>query len=129
MNDERMKMVCRLDDYTIWDDILDEHAEKFRKKWSIYPNIALSAKETWEQIDAAANFLHPENIGRPAAVLVSGEIAPDFCPLSGLSTKDYHIEFCIDEKGASDYITLLFDEAPTFDGETVEVPTTYRRSA
>ena len=129
MNDGRLKMVCHLDDYTVWDDIIDEHVTKFMEKWSIYPNIALSAKETWEQIDAAANFLHPENIGRPIALLDSGEIMPDFCPVSGLTTEDYHIEFCIDEKGKSDYITLIFDEDPTFDGEFAEEQTTYRKSA
>ena len=129
MNDGRLKMICYLDDYTIWDDILDEHVTKFREKWSVYPNIALSAKETWEQIDAAANFLHPENIGRPTAVLCGGEIVPDFCPVSGMTTEDYHIEFCIDEKGKADRITLIFDEDPTFDGEYVVEQTVYRRSA
>ena len=129
MSDGIMKMTCHLDDYTVWDDIIDEHVKKFLKKWSIYPNIALSARETWEKIDTAANFLHPENIGRPIAVLGSGEIAPDFCPVSGMKTEDYHIEFCIEEKGASDYITLIFDEDPSFDGEPVEVQTAYCRSA
>lgn len=129
MNDGKLKMIFHLDDYTVWDDILDEHIRKFRRKWSIYPNIALSAEETWEQIDAAANFLHPENIGRPAAVLSGGELAHDFCPLSGLTTEDYHIEFRIGEKSAADYVTLLFDEDPSFDGEPLEDLTAYCRSA
>lgn len=129
MKDGRLKMICYLDDYTVWDDILDEHVKKFLKKWSVYPNIALSAKETWEQIDAAANFLHPENIGRPVAVLCGGEIAPDFCPVSGMTTEDYHIEFCIEEKGTSDRVTLIFDEHPDFDGEYAEEQTAYCRSA
>jgi hypothetical protein len=129
MSDGIMKMTCHLDDYTVWDDILDEQVKRFRKKWSIYPNIALSAKETWEKIDSAANFLHPENIGRPAAVLCTGETEHEFSPISGLTTPDYRIEFCIEEKGASDYITLIFDEDPTFDGEPLEDQTVFCRSA
>jgi hypothetical protein len=59
-------------------------------------------------------------------------------PYNGLShfaTEDYELECCMDYDLQEGYFTLIFDEAPDFDGEQVEKPEekeniyTYRKIA
>jgi len=59
-------------------------------------------------------------------------------PCNGLSyftTEDYKLECCMDYDLQEGYFTLIFDEAPDFDGEPIEKPEewenvyTYRKIA
>ena len=46
-------------------------------------------------------------------------------PYQGISyftTEDYNLECCLDYDLPEGYFTLVFDEAPDFDGEPVEEP-------
>ena len=55
--------------------------------------------------------------------------------ISNFITEDYNLECCLDYDLQEGYFTLLFDEAPDFDGEPVEKPDaaenvyTYRKIA
>jgi len=113
-------MICFIEDYGAWDHTINRHALEFFVSYSIYPNILLASKTTWDTIDSVANQLHPENISHSGMEI--GESEPDgsLRYISSFVTETYSLEFCLDEKVNEGYFVLVHDEHPTFDGEPVE---------
>jgi len=114
-DNKKIKMICFISDYKVWDDIIDDFVEQFYKNFAVYPNIMLAASRTWEKIDNNANFMQAEKIE-----LEDPEMEPDeFDAIKTLSSfvgENYLLEFCMDEKLEEDVFVLVFDEDPTFDG-------------
>ncbi|WP_461247413.1 hypothetical protein [Treponema sp. R6D11] len=90
----------------------------------MYPNILLASDSTYRKIDLYAQ-MHPDRIvtdgedGNIETIETSNE------PYNGLSlfvTEDYKLECCLDFDLQEGYFTLIFDEAPDFDGERIEEP-------
>ena len=133
-NNSILKMICSISDYSTWDDTIHEHACKFFKSYSIYPNILLASKITWQKIDEYANLFKPENIKKSNTDIIDDEENNgDIKSISTFTTSSYSLEFCLDEKANADYCILIFDEDPTFDGEPcdedVDEVTIYKRIA
>jgi hypothetical protein len=97
----------------------------------------LACDFTYRKIDLYAQ-MHPDRIratdidGNTETIETSNE------PYNGLShfvTDDYELECCMDFDLQEGSFTLIFDEAPDFDGEPVEEPDEpeiiyqYRKSA
>ena len=117
-NNSILKMICFISDYSIWDDTIHEHACKFHKSYSIYPNILLASKITWQKIDEYANLFNPDNIKKSDNdIIADEEDNGGIKSISSFTTSSYSLEFCLDEKANEDYCILIFNEDPTFDGE------------
>lgn len=112
-------MICFINDYEYWDDIIHEHACTFFENYSVHPNLLLASKTTWGRIDEYANVYNPDNIAlsEEGFVCLNDE---GLKSISSFITSEYELEFCLDEKVPEDYFILVFDEAPSFDGEAVE---------
>jgi len=100
-------------DYTKWADIINEKVCDFHDERSIYPNILLANRRTFNKIDAYLKE-HPDNllwdgIGEP----------PEFDGLSEFAALDYNLVFCLDNTMKTNSFQLVFDETPDFDGEPV----------
>jgi hypothetical protein len=136
-NDGRLKLTGIITDFSIWDDTIHLFAVKFHDQFSVYPNILLASDSTYRKIDLHAQ-MHPNRIvmsgddGNIETIETSDE------PYNGLShfvTEDYELECCLDYDLPEGSFTLIFDEAPDFDGEPVEEPDeaenvyTYRKIA
>ncbi|MFP3043073.1 hypothetical protein LQZ19_14765 [Treponema primitia] len=100
-----------IDDYSRWDDIINERVNRFYTLYRVHPNILLASGATFDRIDAFLR-LHPENL----AYSGEGE-APDFDGFSTFIGEDYTLEFCLDADQRENYFILVFDETPDFDGE------------
>lgn len=127
-------MICFINDYAEWDDIIHEHSCIFFKSYSIYPNLLLASKKTWEKIDEYANLYNPENIKPPDQNNIDYNQEDDLKSISCFVTSEYSLEFCIEEKANENYFILIFDEDPIFDGEpydyeNIDDVITYRRIA
>ena len=115
-----LKMICFITDYEYWDDKINENATLFFKTYSIYPNILIASKSTWEKIDEFANQNNPnliQNPDEPIYVIDDGE---EIKSISTFVASEYSLEFCLDNKVSENSFILVFDEDPTFDGEFVE---------
>ena len=114
-NEKKIRMICFILDYKVWDDIIDGFVEKFYANYKVYPNIMLAASRTLEKIDNNANFLQAGKI-----VLEDPDIEidePDTVKtISSFDGENYMLEFCMDEKLGEDSFVLVFDEDPKFDG-------------
>ena len=113
--DNRLKLQGYILDYMVWDDTINEYAEKFYKKHNVYPNILESNEFTLHRIDLAAQK-HPDRI-----INAETEETIEDCdiPYEGLSSfiaEDYNLEICLDFNLADGAFTLIFDEDPSFDG-------------
>jgi len=117
-----LKLTGVITDYSIWDDTVHLSAVKFNKQYNVYPNILLTNVSTYKKIDLYAQK-YPNRIvtagtdGNIETIETSNE------PYDGLShfvTGDYELECCIDHDLQEGYFTLIFDEAPDFDGEPIE---------
>jgi hypothetical protein len=111
-------------DFSIWDDTIHLYAVKFHNQFNVYPNIMLACDFTYRKIDLCAQM-------HPSRIVITGEegnietIETSNEPYNGLShfvTEDYALECCMDYDLQEGYFTLIFDEAPDFDGEPVEKP-------
>jgi hypothetical protein len=117
-----LKMTGIITDFSIWDDTIHLFAVKFYNQYNVYPNILLANDYTYRKIDLYAQ-MHPDRIrifdddSNFETIETSNE------PYNGLShfaTEDYELECCMDYDLQEGYFTLIFDEAPDFDGEPVE---------
>lgn len=117
-NNSIIKMICFISDYSIWDDTIHEHACKFFDSYSIYPNLLLASKITWQKIDEYANLFNPENIKFSEYDTSNDEVNEEgIKSISSFVTTTYSLEFCLEEKANENYFILIFDEDPIFDGE------------
>jgi hypothetical protein len=119
-NENVFKMICFINNYESWDDTIHEHACKFSENYSIYPNLMLASKVTWDKIDEYANLFNPENIKPTDEFDEDFDLDEELKSISNFATSDYILEFCIDLKVKEGYFILVFDEEPIFDGEPVE---------
>ena len=108
-----------IQDFAIWDDIINLLALKFHEKYNIYPNILLASEETYNKIDLYAQ-MHPERLIAPddETILTSNE---SYTGISEFVTENYVLDCCFDYDLAEGNITLIYDEAPDFSGETEPV--------
>jgi hypothetical protein len=122
--DDRLKLTGVITDFSIWDDTIHLYAVKFHDQFNVYPNILLASDCTYRKIDLYAQ-MHPNRIvitdddGNIETIGTSDE------PYNGLShfvAEDYELECCLDSDLPEGSFTLIFDEAPDFDGEPVEKP-------
>ena len=119
-NENVFKMICFINDYESWDDTIHEHACKFHENYSIYPNLMLASKVTWDKIDNYANLHNPENIKPLDEFDEDFDLDAELKSISNFATSDYILEFCIDLNVKEGYFILVFNEEPIFDGEPVE---------
>jgi hypothetical protein len=123
-DDGRFKLTGFITDFSLWDDAIHLYTVKFHDKFNVYPNILLASDFTYRKIDLYAQ-MHPNRIritnddGNTETIETSNE------PYNGVSyftTEDYELECCLDYDLPEGSFTLIFDEAPYFDGEPVEEP-------
>jgi len=111
-------------DFMVWDDAIDHFSSKFYEKYNVYPNILLASSETYQKIDLIAQK-YPERIRiydddiNYETIETSNE---SYNGLSHFATENYELEFCIDYELTMGNFSLVFDEAPDFDGEPEPVP-------
>jgi hypothetical protein len=119
-----LKLTGIITDFSVWDDTIHMFAVKFHEQYNVYPNILLASDLTYREIDLYGQ-MHPDRIrisdddGSFETIETSDE------PYNGLScftTEDYELECCLDYDLSEGYFTLVFDEAPDFDGEPIEKP-------
>ena len=118
----------RFSNYADWADTLYLKIMDFKEARGVYPNIMLAQKSTYDKIDEAAK-------NEQDSVEWTGD--EDEKPeqfdggLSGFSTQNFRVEFCLDVENElqEDEFLLVYDEAPTFDGEDIETPLYFRKAA
>ncbi len=110
-------MICFISEYSVWDDTIHEHADKFFNNYSIYPNLMFASKMTWQKIDEYANLFNPENIKLSDDNIDDEETDEEIKSISTFVSSSYSLEFCLEENVNEDYFILVFDEDPIFDGE------------
>jgi hypothetical protein len=100
-----------INDYSKWDDTINEKAQHFHELYRVYPNILIACAATFDNID---NYLkqHPGNL----VFSGSGE-PPPFEGLSTFTATDYELEFCLAVDQTEHYFILVYDETPDFDGK------------
>jgi hypothetical protein len=132
-----LKLTGVITDFSIWDDAIHLFAVKFYNQYNVYPNILLANNSTYRKIDLYAQ-MHPDRIRIYDDDSSFETIETSNEPYNGLShfaTEDYELECCMDYDLQEGYFTLIFDEVPDFDGESVEKPEekeniyTYRKIA
>lgn len=101
-----------------WDRELNEVANKFYKKFAVYPNIMLAGKKTYKAIENKA-LKKPKNIRRVSDGLPATEAAEIDGPieLSCFSTDDYNLEFYIVKHMGYGRIKLVHDDMSELNGE------------
>jgi len=119
-----LKLTGIITDFSIWDDTIHIYVVKFHGQYNVYPNILLASDLTYRKIDLYAQ-MHPDRIrtfddnGSFETIETSNE------PYNGLcyfTTEEYELECCLDYDLQEGCFTLLFDEAPDFDGKPIEKP-------
>jgi len=121
-DDGVLKLTGVITDFSIWDDTIHLTVEKFHDQFNVYPNILLANDSTYRKIDLYAQ-MHPDRIvttnndGNIETIETSNE---SYNGLSCFKTEDYELECCLDYDLQEGYFTLIFDEAPDFDGEPIE---------
>ena len=113
-----LKLKGYIPNFSIWDDTINIYAIKFHEKYNIYPNILLASDDTYRKIDLYAQ-MHPDKL-----VTADGEenILSSKNSYEGISefvAEDYVLDCCFDFDLTLGNFTLIFDEAPEFDGEPV----------
>jgi hypothetical protein len=121
-DDKRLKLTGFVTDFSIWDDTIHLSSVKFHNQFNVYPNILLASDCTYREIDLYAQ-MYPNRIviadddGNIETIETSDEL---YNGLSHFVTEDYELECCLDYDLQEGSFTLIFDEAPDFDGEPVE---------
>ena len=132
-----LKLTGIITDFSIWDDTIHISAVKFHGQYNVYPNILLASDSTYRKIDLYAQ-MHPDRLGLYDDDGIFETIETSNEPYNGLNyftTEDYELECCMDFDLQEGCFTLIFDEAPDFDGERIEEPDkqenafTYRKIA
>jgi hypothetical protein len=136
-NSDVLKLTGVITDFSIWDDTIHLFAVKFHNQYNVYPNILLANDSTYRKIDLYAQ-MHPNRIVTADINSNIETIETSNEPYNGLghfATEDYELECCMDYDLQEGYFSLIFDEAPDFEGEPVEKPEekeniyTYRKIA
>jgi hypothetical protein len=123
-NDGRLILTGIIADYSIWDDTIHLYTVKFHDLYGIYPNILLACEITYHKIDLYAQ-MHPNRIiitGDDGNIETIETSDKSYNGLCNFITEDYDLECCLDFDLPEGSFTLIFDEAPDFDGEPVEKP-------
>jgi len=116
--DNRLKLQGIINNYMVWDDTINEYAEKFYENYNVYPNILEANEFTLNRIDLAAQK-HPDRIVNSDD---GGTIETSNIPYEGLSAfiaEKYSLEICLDYDLPDGSFTLIFDEDPDFSGEEI----------
>ncbi len=119
-----LKLTGMITDFSIWDDTIHIFAVKFYNQYNVYPNILLASDFTYRKIDLYAQ-MHPDRLRLLDDDGCSETIETSNEPYNGLScftTEEYELECCMDFDLDDGCFTLIFDEAPDFDGEPIEEP-------
>jgi len=114
-NDKRLKLQGLISDYMVWDDTINDYAEKFYSKHNVYPNILEANEFTLNRIDLIAQ----KNPNRVVNSDDGGTIETSDLSYEGLNcfiASEYSLELCLDYQLSDGAFTLIFDENPDFDG-------------
>ena len=114
-HDKTLKLQGFISDYMVWDDTINDYAEKFYKKHNVYPNILEANEFTLNRIDLVAQK-HPDRVVNSDD---GGTIETSNSSYEGLScfiASEYSLELCLDYQLANGTFMLIFDENPDFDG-------------
>ena len=114
-----LRLTGIITDYTVWDDTINLYAGKFHKQFNVYPNILLASDFTYRKIDLYAQ-MHPERLVEHDGTETLETSDEPYDGISYFTTEDYELECCLDYDLPEGSFTLVFDEAPDFDGEPVE---------
>jgi hypothetical protein len=106
----------RIFNYAKWDDEVFNNVQSFNQNHNVYPNILLANKKTYAKIDGAVKKYGTEKL------FYSGgeDEMPDFDGLSDFVSDEFTLDFCLDGEMRTNYYKLVYDSAPTFDGEYIE---------
>ncbi|MDR1802307.1 MAG: hypothetical protein LBQ94_01760 [Treponema sp.] len=118
-DDGVLRLTGIITDYTIWDDTINVYAEKFHKQFNVYPNILLASDFTYRKIDLYAQ-MHPDRLVEHDGTETIETSDEPYEGISYFTTEEYELECCLDYDLLDGSFTLVFDEAPEFDGEPVE---------
>jgi hypothetical protein len=104
--------------YIFWNHEIYNASLDFYDKYNIYPNIMLASEITYNGID---NQLKTYGFGADGLRWDGdpSEKPPEFTGLSSFSTKDFTVEFCIDNEIKEMSFALVYDDDPSFDGEDI----------
>jgi hypothetical protein len=108
-------------DFSKWDDTINLYAEKFHEQFNVYPNILLVCGFTYRKIDLYAQ-MHPDRLVVSDGIEMIETSNEPYQGISYFTTEDYNLECCLDYDLPEGSFTLVFDEAPDFDGEPMEEP-------
>ena len=118
-DDGVLRLTGIITDYAKWDDTINLYAEKFHKQYNVYPNILLASDFTYRKIDLYAQ-MHPDRLVEHDGIETLEKSDEPYEGISYFTTENYELECCMDYDLAEGSFTLVFDEAPDFDGEPVE---------
>ena len=108
-------------DFSKWDDTINLYAQKFHAQFNVYPNILLACNFTYRKIDLYAQ-MHPDRLVESDGIETIETSDIPYQGISYFTAEDYNLECCLDYYLPVGSFTLVFDEAPDFDGESVEEP-------
>lgn len=103
------------EDISSWSHDLYRWSMNFKAINGVYPNILLASGITYSRIDMVANSNGQQKIKNP-----EGENPDGFVAMSGFSTPDFTLEFCIDDRLEANQVKLIFDHGPGGGGEPVD---------
>jgi len=106
-------------DFSKWDDTINLYAKKFHEQFNVYPNILLACDFTYQKIDLYAQ-MHPDRLIDPDGIETMKTSNIPYQGISYFTATDYELECCLDYDLPEGSFTLVFDEAPDFDGEPIE---------
>lgn len=98
-----------------WSHDLFRWTMNFKQIHGVFPNILLASGITYSRIDLVANSNSKEKIKNP-----EGENPESFVAMSGFSTPDFTLEFCLDDRLEPNRVKLIFDCGPGGGGEPVD---------
>ena len=107
--------------FSKWDDTIHLYVIKFQSQYNVYPNILLACTSTYRKIDLYAQ-MHPDRLIDPDGIETIETSSEPYNGLSHFATENYELECCMDYDLQEGHFTLIFDEAPDFDGEPIEKP-------
>lgn len=96
-----------------WDHQIHLSVLAFKNSFGVYPNIFVANSVTFSRMDIVANKNNIQGsegkaVGKYETVI-----------LSGFSSEDYELEFCLDSKLSDKTYFLIFDSDPSDGGEPV----------
>jgi hypothetical protein len=108
---------ARFGSYDGWDDTVYTSVNIFYDKHTIYPNIMLASKSTYDKIDLSikehgTQWLEYEGDEDPPPEFSGG--------VDSFNASDFELWFCLDDRLDTDTFRLIYDDDPSFDGEDNE---------